>query len=277
LVNTFQAHSGTINRIKQSPYNGYVTTVSSDNTAKVWSIVNGNWIRKRSYRAHTNKVYGLEYINKETIATGSSDQTFQVWSLSSTSARSIFTDKNIFALQQFGNGSSLAIGLQSGLLITYNLNTGNYKVLYGHSGNVNELTMINDNVLASAGDDRSIRIWDLIAYTNKFTLYGHGEKVYGLKLVSSKILASASKDKTIKLWDLFQRTLIRTLYGHDNTLFYSIDMLNDGQKLVSGSLDEKIKLWDISSGGCLNEISTGQPIQSLAVLNFTSISNHILS
>jgi WD40 repeat protein len=251
-----------------------VTTVSSDNTAKVWSIVNGNWIRKRTYQHHTNNVYGLEYINKDTIATGSSDQTFQVWSLSSTLRRSTFTDKTIFALQQFRNGTRLAIGLQSGLLNIYNTNTGDYiTTLSGHSQNVYELAMINDYVLASAGEDRTIRIWDLRTNTIKSNLIGHSDRVYGLKLVSRNILASASKDKTIKLWDIFQKTLIRTLSGHSNSLYYSIDMLNPGLTLVSGSLDQKIKVWDIKSGGCLNEISTGQPIQSLAVLNLTFISN----
>jgi WD40 repeat protein len=169
LVKTFQAHSGTINRIKQSPYNGYVTTVSSDSTAKVWSIQNGNWILKRTYKGHTNKALGLEYINKDTIATGSSDQTIQIWSMSSSSAKSTDIGKNVFALQLFRNGSFLASGLQGGLLNVYDVKTGNYfKTLSGHSGNVNDLELISDYLLASGGDDKSVRIWDLRTYTSEF-------------------------------------------------------------------------------------------------------------
>jgi WD40 repeat protein len=109
-----------------------------------------------------------------------------------------------------------------------------------------------------------------------FFLIGHSDKVYGLKLVSTNVLASVSKDTTIKLWNTVSGTLIRTLSGHTNTIFQSVDMLYDGQTLVSGSFDKTIKLWSIKTGQCSKTFDTGVSIQSLAVLNLTSTSNYFL-
>ena len=62
-------------------------------------------------------------------------------------------------------------------------------------------------------------------------------------------------------------TLLRTLKGHTSSILWSIDLINDAQKLVSGSADQKIIIWNLTSGQVLNTRNTGLSIQSLIVLN----------
>jgi WD40 repeat protein len=68
LTQTFQAHSGGINKIKQSPFNNYsnstsnyVATCSTDYTVKIWDIsTSSNWTLFTTYANHTDIVYGME-------------------------------------------------------------------------------------------------------------------------------------------------------------------------------------------------------------------------
>lgn len=60
-----------------------------------------------------------------------------------------------------------------------------------HSGNM--------NVLATAGEDSLIKLWDVRVKSNIGTLKGHRNAVYGVKFgIQSNILCSVSKDLTLK-------------------------------------------------------------------------------
>jgi WD40 repeat protein len=56
--------------------------------------------------------------------------------------------------------------------------------------------------LASAGDDRVVRIWDVASGEELLSLPGHSNHVRGLTFSDDGCrLASASDDGTVKVWD----------------------------------------------------------------------------
>ena len=82
LVNSFQAHSSYVWRIKQSPFNtNYVATCSGDKTVKIWNVssLSSNWNLIRTYSQHSSVVGALEWLDKDTLASGSSD--IKLWSM----------------------------------------------------------------------------------------------------------------------------------------------------------------------------------------------------
>ena len=273
LINSFQAHSNTIYRIKQLP-NGYVATCSWDYTAKIWNVTtinkNNTWNLIRTY-THTSTVQAIEYISTDTMASGSSDQSIQIWSISTgETLMTINTGDVVNCLKLLSNGFYLAAGLGSGQINIYNINNGGSLVstFTGPilNGQVNDLVLINTNLLANSGGDNTVHIWDLTTNTIKCILTGHTGYVYGLKLVSSDILAGGSSDYKIYMWDITSGTLIKTLFGHTYEIKHSIDLISN-EILVSGSGDNTIKTWNILTGQVLNTIDTGLYIYSLAVLN----------
>ena len=57
----------------------------------------------------------------------------------------------------------------------------------------------NDNIIATAGEDTLIKIWDSRAKNCIGTLKGHRAPVNGIKFgIDSNILCSVSKDLTLK-------------------------------------------------------------------------------
>ena len=269
-IASFQAHTDGITRIKQSPFNyDYVATCSRDFKVKMWDF--HNWQLIRNYTGHSNQVWSLEYIDEDFIASGSWDQTIQLWSISTGQTRGkINTGVGVDSLQLLSNGFYLAAGLSNGQIQIFNINTGSLVfVLNGHSSFVNDFVLIGNNLLASSSKDATVRIWDLVENRQKFILNDHNSYIWGLKLVSLDTLASSSSDKTLKFWNTTNGTLIRTLMGHASDIYLSIDLTNDynEETLVSGSLDKTIKFWNWRTGQCLNTINTDLTIWSLATIN----------
>jgi WD40 repeat protein len=275
LVNSFQAHSKYINRIKQSPFNkNYVATCSDDKTCKIWNVSSSfDWTLITTYSQHSARVYGLEWLDNDTLASGSYDQTIRIWLITTgQTKRTIQTNQFVHSLKLLNTNIHLAAGYVKGDINIYSINDGDLvSSLKGHTSDVFDLVQLSADLLASSSgyNDQTVRIWNLTTNTCKFILTGHTNRVFSLKQITPNILASGSDDYKIKLWDIASGILIRSLTGHTDDIYRSVDLLNS-QTLVSGGFnDGSIKLWNWSTGECFSTIqTTGSRIESLAVINF---------
>ncbi len=210
LVNSFQAHSNWINRIKQSHFKtntniNYVATCSNDRTVKIWNVSSSlNWTLITTYSQHSACVFDLEWLDNDTLASGSVDRTIKLWSpTTGQTKRTIQTNEYVKSLKLLNSNIHLAAGLKNGDININNINDGNLvSSLKGHTGCVWDLVQISADLLASSSSDQTVRIWNLTTNTCKFNLTGHTFIVRGLKQITPIILASGSSDNTIKLWNI---------------------------------------------------------------------------
>jgi WD40 repeat protein len=122
-------------------------------------------------------------------------------------------------------------------------------VLTGHKARIWSVAFSkNSQMLASASDDRTIRLWDLTQTQEEpkliKVLEGHNFWVGSIAFSpDGKKLASGSYDKTIRLWDLnhLDEDPI-VLRGHEQSVT-SVAFYPDSKKLVSGSYDNSIRSW----------------------------------
>jgi len=117
--------------------------------------------------------------------------------------------------------------------------------LEGHEGYVHSVSFSRDGkTLASGGDDKTIKLWNVETGTEIRTLTGHESYVLSVSFSpDGRILATASSD--IKLWNVETGTEIRTLTGHESHV-RSVSFSPDGKSLVTASSD--IKLWNVETG-----------------------------
>lgn len=77
-------------------------------------------------------------------------------------------------------------------------------------------------VLASAGADGTVRMWDPVARAQLRVLRGHAGEVFALAwgvLGGMPVLASAGADDAIRLWDPTNGAPLRALHGHTRTVW----------------------------------------------------------
>ncbi len=191
------------------------------------------------------------------------------------------------------DGAQLAVASRDGIWL-YDAQTGHeLDIFTGHTGSIWNVSFSPDGrTITSAGQDRTIRIWDVntgqnlqtyrhqvwdVAYspdgktiisgswdknlylldadTGKLlrTFSGHTQKVWRVAFSpDGRMIASASHDRTVRLWDVNTGQLLRILTEHTDQV-WSVAFSPDGKTIMSGSSDGTCCLWNTN---------TGRPIRS---------------
>jgi WD40 repeat protein/serine/threonine protein kinase len=120
-----------------------------------------------------------------------------------------------------------------------------FVTLHGHQGSVRDVVYGPDGkVLASAGEDGVVIIWDAATHNKLRVLPGEGESVTALAFhPDGKQLAAGGATGDITLWDWRQGEIIRHWKGHEKGI-PSVEYSPDGELLATFGLDRRLKVWD---------------------------------
>ncbi|MFM7885832.1 MAG: WD40 repeat domain-containing protein, partial [Pseudanabaena sp.] len=129
----------------------------------------------------------------------------------------------------------------------------------------------NSQHLATGGDDRSIKLWDIETGACLRIFSGHSHPVVSLVFTpKGDRLISGSSDCTIKIWDLFTGNCLETLQGHSHWVA-SLALSQDARTLISGSWDETIACWDITTGKCWQTLRSILPYKGMGIKDATGL------
>jgi COMPASS component SWD3 len=129
--------------------------------------------------------------------------------------------------------------------------------LSGHTAPVRTVAISPDGQsLASGGDDKTIRLWNLKTGQLLRTITGHPDGIKSLVFSpDGKILVSSGDAGNVRVWNVQTGQLIRSLTGHAASVS-SIVMSPDGQTLATASMDKTIRLWNLNNGQLRHTIKT---------------------
>ena len=121
-----------------------------------------------------------------------------------------------------------------------------YKKSYtGHEGQIYSLVVINSEQIATAGDDKVIKLWNLKTSECSMELSGHQSTIWDLKAgFEGRYVFSASEDKDIRVWKILEGECRKTLTGHKAPVT-SLGLLESKRLLVSGSKEGAVLVWDL--------------------------------
>jgi WD40 repeat protein len=100
-------------------------------------------------------------------------------------------------------------------------------------------------LIATAGNDYMVRIWDAHSGRELRALRGHTDhRVLGVAFApEGRWLASGGRDATTRIWDLAAGREIHTIRGHRDRVM-ALAVSPDGSLIATGSRDHFVKLWD---------------------------------
>ena len=104
------------------------------------------------------------------------------------------------------------------------------------------------SLLTSAGDDRTVRVWDVRKRKQLWCLVGHTDWVSAVTFLGDNAsLASAGADRTILVWDVTNGKAKRRLAGHTD-IVRSLAFQRRNRVLLSAAEDGTVRSWDPETG-----------------------------
>ncbi|KAF2353500.1 TFIID subunit TAF5 NTD2 domain [Trinorchestia longiramus] len=146
----------------------------------------------------------------------------------------------------------------------------------GHSGPVTAVSVSPDRaLLASAGQDSTVRIWSLQTWTCVVVLRGHIYPVWSVRFSPhGYYLVSGGHDKTARLWTTDQHLPLRIFAGHYSDVD-AVEFHPNSNYVATGSSDRSVRVWDCSNGACVR-ILTGHK-GTVSVVNFSPCGRYLAS
>jgi WD40 repeat protein len=136
----------------------------------------------------------------------------------------------------------------------------------GYQGTIYAVDLLSlpeqPTLLAAAGEDRTIRLWNLEALAEASTegpvLLGHRQVIQSLAFSpDGSLLAAGDHDAIIGSWDLSQPDPVISILGSSTEWIRSLAFKPDGSLLASASGGGRIRLWQLGQSGIPPAVLSG--------------------
>ncbi len=215
LLGVLAGHHDVVSGVCFSPDGKCIASASFDKTVRLWDVATTKLIRE--FTGHSDFVYAVAFVGPkgEHLASASKDRSVKLVETATGKSKFTFSgmDQDVIALAVSPNGQAIvSSGMEPGLY-WWNAQTGErIRIQAGHGVAVHEVCFNRDDtVLASAGGDATVRIWNGTTGAPLRTI-AVGSLVYAVALSQDgKFVAAGSFDGLVRLYDVATGRLLVTL------------------------------------------------------------------
>lgn len=280
LLATLKGHEAPVWDVAFSPgaNEGLIATASGDNTIKLWRWQNRDKAKPQLYKTlkgHNAAVLSLAFnpvwnprlsmANEMLLASGSEDNTINLWSSNGTLMKTIAGhDAAVNAIAFNQDGQILASASSDNTLKLWQSDGSLLSMLKGHRAAVWDVGFSFDSrMLASASSDGMVKFWKTGGILQK-RLYGHESIIWDVSFrPDGQAIATASSDPSVKLWNMNGK-VTQTLMGFKAAVNQAV-FSRDSQWLATAGDDNRIRLWAASGILLKDFVAHPAPIISLAI------------
>jgi serine/threonine protein kinase len=245
------ANSGVVWSVAFEPESNTVAMAVEDGSVRLW-----DWSQKAvqaTLETHRGVVWSSQFFDDgQKIATAGDDGFLKIWSRSTLEPLKIFEHPSAVRGLAIGADGKLYAGDRKGGLRIWSLDSDQPLMTAEQPGAIYAVAISPDGkTLASAGSEKTIRIWNAETLKQRLPLDGHAGQVYGLSFNrAGDRLASVGWDGVIRVWEPATGKLVKSWEGQSGDI-WSIAFSPRDNKLATGGTDGSVRLWDAESGKLL--------------------------
>uniref|UniRef100_A0A023GM38 Putative wd40-repeat-containing subunit of the 18s rrna processing complex n=1 Tax=Amblyomma triste TaxID=251400 RepID=A0A023GM38_AMBTT len=211
-----------------------LATVSKDNTVKLWRQQDDGFIECLfTGKGHTQAVAAVacSRLSASFLVTGSQDTTLKLWAVPER--------PRLVSVVDPCAGASMTSQI----------------TVVAHEKDINGLAVSpNDQLIASASQDKTAKLWNAADLSLVGTFRGHRRSVWCTSFSPvDQVLATSSADTTIKLWSLSDFSCVKTFEGHECSVL-KVVFVTHGMQLLSSGADGNLKLWNVNANECMQTL-----------------------
>ncbi|QBJ98801.1 WD40 repeat domain-containing protein [Rhodococcus sp. ABRD24] len=266
IARVLPGHTGPVYGVAISTDGTTLATASDDRTVRLWDLTDrNNPVQLGADLMGPNQYMASVSFSRDDrlLAAGAGDGSVWIWDISDRSApRTLLpglrTGSGAVHNVRFSPDSRLLAAPHDDGTVTL-FDTSDPAAaqfptwrLGGHAGGVRTVSFRGENVLATASDDRTIRVWDITdrARPRQITeLTGFDDVVHSVAFSpDGRSLAASSDDGLIRMFDATDLAAIRLIdspiQAHTGGI-WTIAFAADGATLASASWDGTARLWSV--------------------------------
>ncbi len=193
-------HNGQVCALDVCADRGWMVSGSWDSTSKVWRI--GRWETDVELTGHTATVWAVVAYDRDTIVTGCADRAIRVFDSRGKLAVSFDGKDVVRALcklpEGHSSGANIASATNDGAIRLWTLKGNLVAELWGHDNFIYSLAVLNTGEILSAGEDRSVRVWNGTECVQVITL--PAISVWNVSACSNGDFIVGSSDKLARIF-----------------------------------------------------------------------------
>lgn len=249
LLRSLSGHTGPVRALGWFPGTRRLASAGEDGLVRLWDPHSGKGLQ--DFAGHEGAVLSVSFSpDGKVLMSGGSDKTFRAWNLSTGKSLAYFENDGAVRDTELAPDGRFYIAAEGdGLLAWKTTSTAAVRTYTGYGGFVHTVCFSPaGKTIAAAGQDKTIRIWNLGDGKELHSIKAHASTIYSLAYSpDGKQLCSGGFDKIVKLWNASNGIELRKFQGHTEGVF-CLRFSPDGEQLFSGSSDLTIRRWGVADG-----------------------------